>query len=84
MPAKALCVAVRQVNLRTADVDPHVGHARHEKRIARQTECTDIERGRETLVRDREIDVFEQHKIADVFTCVVGKPHLFALEGLTR
>ena len=69
--AQALGAAARQVALAAADVDPHVVEAGEQIRVAREAEPRDVERGRQLLVGNRQIDVFERDDVADVFTLAV-------------
>jgi hypothetical protein len=57
----------RQMELAAADVDPHVGRAGHQIRIAREAETGDVEDGRLLLVGDRYVDVFQRDDVAEVF-----------------
>ena len=56
----------RQVELRLADVDPHVVDPGHEIGIAGETETAHVENGGELLVRDGDVDVLELDDVADV------------------
>ena len=77
--AEDLRRAGRQVELRFADVDPHVVHTRHEIGVARESEAGDVVDRGEALVRHRHVHVLELDDVADVFrgaieACVHAAP----------
>ena len=71
MAAQHVRVALRQMELALADIDPHVVGAGKHVRVAGQAEPREIEIGSGLLVRDPEIDVFEADDVADILGLAV-------------
>ena len=65
--AKDLRRAGRQVKLAAADIHPHVGVGHHQIGVPGQAEAGDIKQGRQPLVGDLDIDMFEMDRVAEVF-----------------
>ena len=66
MAAQYVRLAGRQMELAVADIDPHVVGAGEHEGIAGQAERRQIKLGRQPLVVDPEIDVFETDQIAEI------------------
>ena len=64
--AKVLRRAVRQMKLRGAGIDPHVVHAGHHVRVARQAQVRHIELRRHQLVRHGQIQMLEVDDVAEI------------------
>src|SRR5208282_1167493 len=65
--ADNLSLVGRQMELAAAHVDPHVGGAGHQVRIARQAETGDVEDRRLLLIGNRYVDMFQRDDVAEVF-----------------
>ena len=66
MAAQHIRVAGRQMKLALADIDPHVvGSGEHEG-VAGEAEPGQIKLGRQPLIVDSEIDVFETDEVAKI------------------
>ena len=83
MAAQHIRVAGRQMELALADIDPHVVGAGEHERVTGQAERRQIKLGRQPLIVDPEIDVFETDKVAEILgraivelLCHQGPPKL--------
>ncbi len=75
-PAQHLRRRRRQVELRVADVDPHVLEPDHEVRVTRQAQRDHVELRGQLLVGHTDVDVLEVDHVAEIF--------LGPIEGLSR
>ena len=66
LAAQHLRLAGRQMELAAADVHPHVVVHHHQVRIAGEAEACAVEQRGDPLVRDRDVDVLEVDRIAEV------------------
>jgi hypothetical protein len=71
MAADRLRLADRQVELGAAEVDPHVLEPGHQIRVARETHTGDVEERRGLLIGNREIEMLQTHRVAEVFRAAV-------------
>src|SRR6516165_9370139 len=71
MAAQYVRVALRQMELAPADIDPHVGGAGHHVRVAGQAEPGEVEIGGGLLVGNPKVDVFETDDVADILGLAV-------------
>src|SRR5277367_605681 len=67
MTAQNLRLIGRQMELAASDIDPHVGGAGHQVRIARQAESGEVKDGRLLLIGNCHVDVFQRDDITEVF-----------------
>ena len=65
-PAETLRLAFRQMELLATGVDPHIGAADRQMRVAGQPQSGDVEIRRRLLVRDRQVNMLEENDVADV------------------
>jgi hypothetical protein len=66
MAAQHLRVALRQMKLASADIDPHIGVGHHQIGIAGEPETGNIKQRGQVLVGYRHVDVFEMNRVAEV------------------
>src|SRR5688572_21995981 len=75
MAAQHLRAAIRQMKLAPAHIDPHVGVRHHQVGIAGQPEAGDIKQRRQPLVGDRDVDMLEMDRIAEILCGAVELLH---------
>ena len=65
--AQNLRLIGRQMELAAPDIDPHVGGAGHQVRIARQAESGEVKDSRFLLIGNCHVDVFQRDDVTEVF-----------------